>query len=64
MVLNGISGLSAYKAKTGSKTSETGNGQIMKTLLSPAKKFELSFKSRRKALIDFKQESDIESSVV
>lgn len=36
----------------------------MKTLLSPDEEFELSFKSRTKALMDFKQKSDTDSSVV
>ena len=36
----------------------------MKTLLSPDEEFELSFKSRKKALMDFKQKSDTDSSVV
>lgn len=52
-----------YKAKTGNETSEIGKGQIVKILLCHAAEFELSSKSRGEALVDFKQESDTDSSV-
>lgn len=55
--------LGVCKAKTGNETSEIGRGQIVKILLCHAAECELSSKSRGEALVDFKQESDTDSSV-
>lgn len=55
--------LGACKAKIGNETSKIGRGQVMKILLCHAVEFELSSKSRGEALVDFKQESDTDSSV-